>query len=703
MKHIFRIFLSDMKRISTNVVALVIIMGLSIIPALYAWFNILSNWDPYGESATSQMKIAVFSEDEGVAIGSISVNIGDSVISGLEANSTIGWVFTESEDETLEGVYNGDYYAALIVPKDFTVDMISFLSGDPENPKILYYENSKKNAIATKITSKVKTTVQQQVNTSFISTLAEVLSKTGNTISAEEADMDVVSALLDGMKEVNNDLSTYVSILDGFVMITESTGTLVDSSQALIPNMESVIDSGSVALSGMQGTVLAGAQTVDTVTAMMKVALSSAQDSLKSLQQQISTLNTLAALAGDKMDDVTASAGALQDYLDVLNDLLPSLPDGSDQIDTTQLKADLDQLKSDSNLTQEKLNRLTTSINNDLTAINNELVKVQNSFESQATPAINASVYDVEKALVQAQVLLGSMDDQFFNVALALQSYKDTLNDANATVTDTRNYVASLQSGLQEVMSALQTLADDPDYQEITDILQTDPQKVAEFVASPVVMETETMYEISNYGSAMAPFYTVLALWVGALILVALIHVKVIPEPEFAGAKPWHEFFGRYFTFYLVGQAQALITVLGDLFFVQIQCIHPFLFWLAASCISFVFTMIMYSLTYAFGNVGEALAVIIMVVQVAGAGCTFPIEVLPAVFQAIYKFLPFVYSMNLLKSCVGGMYEAEYWINLGIMACYAVIFILIGIFMKKPFAKLNEMIEKSKEKSGVML
>ena len=61
MKKIFQIYLADLKRISTNVVAIVIIMGLGIIPALYAWFNIMSNWDPYGEEATSQMHIAVYS------------------------------------------------------------------------------------------------------------------------------------------------------------------------------------------------------------------------------------------------------------------------------------------------------------------------------------------------------------------------------------------------------------------------------------------------------------------------------------------------------------------------------------------------------------------------------------------------------------------------------------------------------------------
>ena len=139
MKKIGLVFLSDLKRLSSNVVAIVIIMGLAIIPALYAWFNILSNWDPYGEDATSRMKIAVFSEDAGFEYEGVSLNVGDSVISGLKENTTIGWVFTDTKEEALDGVYSGEYYAALIVPDNFTNDMISFIGGGLESAKMGEY------------------------------------------------------------------------------------------------------------------------------------------------------------------------------------------------------------------------------------------------------------------------------------------------------------------------------------------------------------------------------------------------------------------------------------------------------------------------------------------------------------------------------------------------------------------------------------
>ena len=99
MLNIFRIFISDFKRLKTNVVAVVMVIGLSILPCLYAWFNILSNWSPYGPDATSNIKVAVASDDKGITIDDTEFNMGETVIEGLEANTTIGWVFTDTTED----------------------------------------------------------------------------------------------------------------------------------------------------------------------------------------------------------------------------------------------------------------------------------------------------------------------------------------------------------------------------------------------------------------------------------------------------------------------------------------------------------------------------------------------------------------------------------------------------------------------------
>lgn len=701
---IFRVFLSDVKRLRSNVVAIVIIMGLSIIPALYAWFNIMSNWDPYGTSATSQMKVAVCSQDSGVEIGSLSLNVGDEVITGLKENTTIGWVFTASKDEALEGVNSGDYYAALIVPESFTTDFISFLGGDPKNPTIAYYENSKKNAIATKITGKAKTAVQEQVNQKVISTLTEVLTESGKILAEnDENGVDIVVSTADQLDELDSSLQTYVNILNTFSLVTASASDLAESAQSLLINTQGIFDSSQDSVSNMQSSVLSSAQTADTVSSLIGISLDSVEQDLTLLSDQMDTLTV-----GDSFDSIRNQVDTAKTMskstISVLKDIFGETDQYVSAVDKSfkQLNTDLTAFKKDANVTAQSLKHLKRTIKADIKDCKNSIRKIRNTYQYQVQPDVSRSVLRMEQALIQTGKMLNNIESSFGTIDRALESYQTTLDSGTDDITATKDYIVSLQSDIRKLSKSLRALSGDEQYNEMMDLLKNDPTLMASFMASPVSMETKAVYPIETYGSAMAPFYTVLAIWVGALILVALIHVKVAPV-ENLKVRPWQAFFGRYITFFLIGQAQTAITVLGDLFYVDIQCPHPFLFWLASAASSFVFTLLIYSLTVAMGNVGEAVAVIVMVIQVAGAGGTFPIEVLPEVYQMIYKFLPFTYCMNALRECVGGLYKNDYWMDLRALGIYILISLFIGLVVAVPLRRLNKVIERSKEKSKVML
>ena len=701
---IFRVFLSDVKRLRSNVVAIVIIMGLSIIPALYAWFNIMSNWDPYGTSATSQMKVAVCSQDSGVEIGSLSLNVGDEVITGLKENTTIGWVFTASKDEALEGVNSGDYYAALIVPESFTTDFISFLGGDPKNPTIAYYENSKKNAIATKITGKAKTAVQEQVNQKVISTLTEVLTESGKILAEnDENGVDIVASTADQLDELDSSLQTYVNILNTFSLVTASASDLAESAQSLLINTQEIFDSSQDSVSNMQSSVLSSAQTADTVSSLIGISLDSVEQDLTLLSDQMDTLTV-----GDSFDSIRNQVDTAKTMskstISVLKDIFGETDQYVSAVDKSfkQLNTDLTAFKKDANVTAQSLKHLKRTIKADIKDCKNSIRKIRNTYQYQVQPDVSRSVLRMEQALIQTGKMLNNIESSFGTIDRALESYQTTLDSGTDDITATKDYIVSLQSDIRKLSKSLRALSGDEQYNEMMDLLKNDPTLMASFMASPVSMETKAVYPIETYGSAMAPFYTVLAIWVGALILVALIHVKVAPV-ENLKVRPWQAYFGRYITFFLIGQAQTAITVLGDLFYVDIQCPHPFLFWLASAASSFVFTLLIYSLTVAMGNVGEAVAVIVMVIQVAGAGGTFPIEVLPEVYQMIYKFLPFTYCMNALRECVGGLYKNDYWMDLRALGIYILISLFIGLVVAVPLRRLNKVIERSKEKSKVML
>ena len=695
MKKIFQIYLADLKRISTNVVAIVIIMGLGIIPALYAWFNIMSNWDPYGEEATSQMHIAVYSEDEGMSVGDLKLCMGDSVIKGLKENDAIGWIFTDSSKEALEYVYSGKCYAAFIVPKDFSADMLSFLSGEPVNPQIEYYENSKKNAIATKITSKVKTTVQQSVNSSMVSTITKIASKSGELIVGDGKSGDnLAGTVVDKLKDMDTTLSTYAGMLDTFAMLTDSADSLIGSTQSLLPSVQGLIDGGQSSVSGMQS--------------------SNINSQLDVLENSIQLLNA-SGLADADTADISVSVASF-DTVEQLAENTLSAIEGLKGVDSSQIEAvrkniqsiktQIKDLKSDTELTADKLKLLKESIKADVSSAKSAIDTLKNTFDHSVSPNLTGAVYDIEYALIETQSMLGSLDNSFPDIQKALDDYSAVLKSGNADIVNTRQYVQQIRDGLHNVISGFDNLSNDEQFNEIVKLLQTDPTLIAQFVTSPLSMDEQKIYEISTYGSAMAPFYTVLALWVGGLITVALVKTKVKDTDDIKSlgkVNSVHKFFGRYITFFVIGQLQTLVTVLGDLFFVGIQCRHPFLFWCASALTSLVFTLLMYSLTAALGNVGQAVAVVIMVIQVAGAGGTFPVEVLPQVYRALYKFMPFNYAMNALRECVGGMYRFDYCKDLAILLIFIAISLVIGLLLGRPFGRFNTAIEKSKKKSGLIL
>lgn len=591
MKNIIKVFLNDCKHIGRNVVALVVVMGLAVLPSLYAWFNILSNWDPYGPESTSNIKVAVAYDDTGINISGMDINISTNIVEALKTNDTIGWVFTDSTDEAIEGVWSGDYYAALIMPADFSKDMVSFLADNMTHPEIIYYTNQKKNAIAPKITDKAKTAVQQQVNATFISTLTEAIMKSAD--------------------------------------VAENIG---DKNKA-----DSTLESGSDSMNNsLIDILIAKFQVINTQVVTFDNVLSA-------LSNIITTAQTSADTAKGISPDIS---GTFEGERAILNELNKTIGQSS-LIDSS----------------------LFSTISHDIDAVSGYMNSISSIYND-----MGYNIDDFNKSISQ-------MGESINNTLVMVRNIEDNLNETTNKLVEFKN------SG---VYSLLQTAIS----------FKTD--ELASFISAPVAITTEDLYPITNYGSAMSPFYSVLSIWVGALILVAIIHVKVHP---FDGTKvnSVEVFFGRYITFFLIGQAQALLITLGDLFFIGIQCIHPFKFWFAAAFTSFVFTMITYSLTVAFENVGEAAAVVIMVIQVAGAGGTFPIQCLPAIYQAIYKYLPFTYAMDALRECVGGTYSWYYWKCILALLVYVGICLFIGLVIAKPCRKLNAIVDKSKEKSEIMI
>lgn len=587
MKNILKIIESDIKRLRTNVVAIVVLIGLTVIPSLYAWFNILSNWDPYEADATSRIKVAIATEDLGVEIEGVKLNMGDNIAQALHENDTIGWVFTDKASEAVKGVESGEYYAALVIPENFSNDMISFITGDLNHPKLEYYCNQKKNAIAPKITDKAKTAVKEQVNATFISTIAETLIDKGSDISYSgnwsqltgNEDASVLDVLTLRLSETYNELLNYDVMLESLIAILDISESVIGTAGELTPDLT---------------------------------------DELMLQQAQLYSLQRL--IEGNNISS---------------------------------------------------LSELSEVMSNNITNLNG---------------------------------ILDTVTKVYGTISGDTEGFKQAIAEGKQSVTETKLILNELTEKLSGIISMVDEIQKGDSYGMLSKLLNTDAKTLGDFVSAPVEITTEKLYEIDHYGSAASPFYVVLSIWVGGLILVAIIHTPVhkaegIPE----NAKPYQKFFGRYFIFFAVGQLQTLLMVLGNMFFINIQCLSPIKYWFACAVTSMVFTLLMYSLTVAFGNIGEALAIILMVIQVAGSGGTFPIEVLPEAYKMIYNFIPFPYAMDALRECVGGAYGNYYWECIGRLLIFAVAALFIGLILRIPFVRINKAIEKSKESTGVML
>ncbi|MCR5354203.1 MAG: YhgE/Pip domain-containing protein [Lachnospiraceae bacterium] len=716
MTNIFRVASADFKRLITNVVALVVIMGLSVMPCLYAWFNILSNWDPYGENATKNLQVVVASSDTGVEVGGITLNVGDMIISNLKENKTIGWVFVDTKEEAVEGVYSGKYYAALVVDEKFSSDIISFLGGDLQNPKITYYENEKKNAIAPKITGKVKTTLEEEIDKAFVSTLAKTMLQVSNYVASSEGSTTagLTDTVQEKLEKLDGDMTTYITILESYISIIDAATSLTEATDKVTDQLDSIMQSGRTIANSASSAIDSGENAVDTTSDLMRINIGNAKTSIYSISDMtnlmLNQVDNVGRVGSAQVDSLLAAVTSLHElYNTNIRDtvsLNTEIDNEKKSIDTdlTAIEADLNALKATGDVTSTDAKALIENLNNDMEASKCDIDNLYETYNNTIDPQLNNTMNSIQASMNEIQQILNYSSDSIDDVSRALNSYPEMMGFGKDKLTETLNTALDMQSKLRQLIADVDDLENNHQYATLMKLIETDPAIIADFISSPVNLDEKPIYYVANNGSATAPFYIILSIWFGALILIAIVHstLKTVPV-GCVNLMNYQKFFGRYMVFYFIGQIQTIITVLGCLLFVGIQCEHPFMFWLAASITSFTFTLFMYSLSYAFGNVGEAAAVVLLVIQVAGSGGTFPVEVLPIVFQYMYKYMPFAYGMNAIRETIAGFHGKDYWLYLGGMGIYVLVALLFGLIISIPCAKLNKMIEESKENTDLLV
>ena len=735
MKNIWKIFTGDLKKLVKQPFALVIIIGLCVIPSLYAWFNIFANWDPYANTGGIPVAVVSLDKDYTRKDGSV-VNMGESVLESLHSNTSVKWIFLDTEEEAREGVEAGKYYAAIVITDKFTYSMYNVFSDDFENPSLIYYQNQKSNAIATKITDTVAGTLQNTINETFIKVAATTIFEEGNSVSDQMQGDSYVEEFRADLEELNDNLKEYSTMIDTFRAGNDRLEAAITHVNYEIPVMQKKLDTTTASLNQSSQNLSSTRDTLSNFNTNVDTSMSTIQTSLEDMKKILdqskladdtaqmtkdlnkvardtNTLNgqvnnLLAALIEQRLEgsvsggDASTGSGsgntaatdaaiealkAMQKELDMMNTVIGSVLESTDEQAAEKAKINV--------------NNAMNNLKNVIDSCENSVSNMQGIYKNNLVPQMQKVLTNMSDSLNQVTNLINTLSSTVQNIGVVMEGVGDAVDGTSESLGQIQGVVDGISQKLTDLTEQLEGASEEEMMDILVRFLGGDPDSLGAYFASPVTMETIAMYPVATYGSAMTPFYSTLAIWVGSTILVALVKVKASPK-NLENVQSYQLYFGRYLLFLLLAQIQAAIIVAGDLWLLKVNIVEPGLFFLAASFTATAFSLLIYSLTLAFGDVGKAVCVIVMVLQIAGSSGTFPIELLPDIYQKIYIFFPFPYAITAMREALAGMYGTAYMAALAKLILFMLEGLLIGLVIRIPFVKLNHFVEERMEDTELM-
>ncbi|MBY7145031.1 YhgE/Pip domain-containing protein [Virgibacillus sp. NKC19-3] len=745
MKNSWNIFKNDGKNVGTNWVAAILIGGLILLPSLYAWLNIKAAWDPYGQ--TDQIPIGVVDEDVGSNVRDEDINVGDELVDTLKDNDSMDWQFTD-RDTAMENLEYGDYFAVIIIPENFSENLSTVASGQPEKANVEYYVNEKLNAIAPKMTDQGASVIVDQVSSNFIATVNGVIFDLFNNIGIElENDLPDIENFENYIFETEEQLPQVHELLNDTLTDATNAEDVIDRAQGLIPEVERVTDEGL--------------GTIDETTSFLTDAEDRLNEMAPQIEEDLERVQGIATNTNNFIQDIQltefdfSNGEQLTDQINTdVNEAIQTIETVEDGLQQLQEQNNQEPLnednesndedesnednesngKDDSNedneLNEERIDQALEQLADLKTQLENvqaqsesvdafidekrdEVETVVGDLQERAEetsenidafvkeyketiePTVMEEVAQAKTTLADARGILVEIQDTIPEVEGILDSTDDNLAEGKGTLESVLGEYPYVYSKVTELADRIRNLQDETDINEIIQLLQNDPEAESGFFEEPVELSENKVFPVTNYGTGMTPFYTILAIWVGGLLLISLLAT----EPHDAETFTMREnYFGRLMTFAGIGLLQTLVVTSGDIFLLGVEFAHPGWFIVFGLFISLVFMSIIYTVVSVFGDVGKAMAIVLLVLQIAGSGGTYPVILLPEFFQMISPFLPFTYAVDLMREALGGIIWTKVAYDLAVLSMFGIGFILIGAFLKKPINKqTKKLVEKSKE------
>lgn len=707
MEKVWKIYATDLKKITTNWAASLIIAALIILPSLYAWFNIKASWDPYGH--TKGIAVAVVNLDRGTAINGKKVHAGNEVMKKLKQNKTLGWRFVQ-EKEATRGVKTGKYYASLTIPENFSEKLASILGDKPEKPVITYTVNEKINAIAPKITGSGASAITQQISSAFVKTVSKTIFTIFNEIGIElERDLPDIENFKAWVFRLEGDIPELNRIIRTADRDITKADAVRKQVEAAMPDVQRLAKRGKTVSGDMARFFGSTGSLLEQTDTVIKTGLE-ALNAAPAVSNQVSMLADKTEIAATAPKNTMILQNSKQ-ISDAFSDLLRTAAEETGSQHLITVAARFTALSQSFQKQQDLNGKILQQVNNGLLP---ETLQADLKQEAGRAGAIAGSLLENDGAAIAADLktFVAQAGQDSAKANKLFQKLEGSLPDIQAILRDTKTGLAigkaklktaetelpAAERKIRELAGKIRAFEKQGNIDRWIQLLKNDAQEESGFLKQPVSLKEEVLYPIKNYGAGMAPFYTVLSFWVGAMLLVSLLSV----EHHHGGAyASWQVYFGKLLLFLTIAFFQSAITAAGDLFILHVDVQEKAWFILFGIGIGAVFTVMVYTLVSVFGNVGKALGIVLLVLQISGSGGTFPIQMEPSFFQHIHPLLPFTYGIGLMREAVGGMLMEAVITDIIYLAGFLAIALIFGTAAKKLLSRMTERFTRKGKESGL--
>ncbi|AAK80531.1 putative membrane protein [Clostridium acetobutylicum] len=720
MRHIYNIvsiYKRDIKSIIKNPIALLIIGGLCVIPSLYAWVNIQACWNPYEH--TSSIPVAVVNNDKGGSFRGKYLNMGNQIVDNLKKNHKIGWVFVNTRNANM-GIIDGSYTAMIEIPENFTGRFTSILKTPPKKPEIIYKVNTKLNPVAGKITGVAKDTLTNEITTEFIATVNKAIFSSLNKVGGEAEknknnilklknniidvnnNMDLILSLLNSINNNSNNLSMFLTQLKATIPTINSSLSMISKNntdnKTMILNTQNTLNNSFNNIALNLNNAEAASYRIKNLTDALNTNFSSSNASI--IYSDISKINT-------ELDNLNNSISSIIEFLQNISATSPNESLANMLVSLKNTQGSIASQKSDINNLQKQLlstnnlnKALVASITNRSSTMNKDLINTNTSYNGSVKASLNSISQNLVNVTNDASSILGTAQDLNNGINNLLQTSIDGSNLSSKVSLDLKNRLLQFKDIISALSSKLQE-TNNNDLIQIISILQSNPDFMGNFISTPFSIKDESIYSIPNYGSGMAPVYTVLAIWVGTLLLVSLLKTRVPDSQGLHILTLREKHFGKMLTFITLSLIQSFIVSLGDILLLKIYTVNPALLIAFALMSGFTFCVIVFTLVSTLGNIGKAISIIFLIIQIAGSGSTYPIQVDPLFFRILQPMLPFTYSVGGFREAIAGPLISSVMLDFTALILISVVFIFFGFFFKIPLHRPISKFEDGFKKSGV--